>query len=71
MKFVSGLPFTECERAQCLARKSRAQKRQQHQAHARRKATPSGQDYARIPTKAELRIARRIVGERDDSLAER
>ena len=56
-------PYTEAERE----RDSQDRRDAQAIVSTRRAACPSGQNYYRKPTKADLRVSRRILGENDET----
>ena len=66
MKFASGTPLTEKERARCDARKRVSIDRAFARAQLRRAATPSGARYDRPATPASRRLEARILGELED-----
>lgn len=66
MKFASGAPFTEKERARCARIVRRRIYDGLKRARLKRAATPSGAKYDQPGTPASRRLQERIMGERED-----
>ena len=66
MKFASGQPLTDRERARCSGDPRKRIEAALKRAKLRRAATPSGARYDRPATPASRRLEARILGELED-----